>query len=167
MTAGLGSSNVGGLIGLSSSSSTITGNYSIGNVTVYSSPSSVSSYVGGLVGQNNGSTIGESYSTSLVSAVGATDVGGFIGNNASGTVQYSFWDKNTSGQSAGYGANAGTITTLSGLTTAQTTSYSSVSAIFGGGGATTGLTAGGITDTINTGSTPATYTWFMFDGQTR
>jgi hypothetical protein len=53
--------------------------------------------VGGLVGSNaNFGTITDCYAVGRV--IGTTDVGGLVGKNLIGTVTYSFWDIQTSGQ---------------------------------------------------------------------
>jgi len=70
-----GGSNVGELAG--SHSGTISNSYATGNV-------GGSSYVGGLVGYNNGGTISNSYATGSVS--GSSYVGGLVGDNNGGSV---------------------------------------------------------------------------------
>ncbi len=78
--------------------------------------------VGGLAGSNAGGSVERSYSTGVVTTTGSTsdEVGGLIGNNSRlagidtpvfGTVTASFWDVNSSGQTASDGGTA--------LTTAQ------------------------------------------------
>ncbi|WP_162991657.1 PKD domain-containing protein [Halostella salina] len=70
-----------------------------------------SSDVGGLVGRSgSGSTIRESYATGSVS--GSSDIGGLVGDG-SGTVEDSYWDTESTGQSNGGGGT--------GLTTAEIT----------------------------------------------
>jgi hypothetical protein len=77
--------DVGGLVG-SNLGSSVSNSYSTGSVTG-------SKYVGGLVGQNNG-TVSNSYST--VSVTGNDDVGGLVGRNF-GTVSNSYSTGNVSG----------------------------------------------------------------------
>ncbi|MGD0572343.1 MAG: GLUG motif-containing protein [Sedimentisphaerales bacterium] len=95
---------VGGLVGINTGS--ISNCYSTGAVSV--SPSSVSSVVGGLVGWNY-SSISNCYSTGSVKGVYV--VGGLVGQNNSGTISSSFWDKQTSGKTTSMGGT--------GMTTAQ------------------------------------------------
>ncbi len=113
----------GGLVG--SNDGRIGNSYATGAVTG-------GGYVGGLVGVNssNGSVL-NTYATGAVS--GGSNVGGFMGFNQ-GLISASFWDIDTSGQSAGIGFDindqSGNVT---GLTTAQmTNSANFVSWTFGG-----------------------------------
>ena len=132
----LGNNAVGGLVGSTdtNSSNSITNSYSEGSVTGVVE-------VGGLIGSMSGGTVQDSYSGASVS--GGALLGGFIGfansgstvtistnyssgavsgNNAgfigavNGTVTLTnnFWDMDTSGQT-----NGGSVTGLTGLTTAQ------------------------------------------------
>jgi hypothetical protein len=100
-TAGvLGDDYVGGLVG-DNYDGKITNSYSAGSV--------VGDYcVGGLIGNNLG-TISNSYSVGNVS--GANDFGGLVGYN-SGTVMASFWDIETSGQTASAGGSGKTTTEM-------------------------------------------------------
>ena len=118
-----GSSSVGGLVGsnggsiaTSYSSGSVSGNQYVGGlvgsnnggriVASYSSGSvSGSSYVGGLAGYNGGS-IATSYSSGSVS--GSSSVGGLVGINSvpfggTGSINSSFWDIQTSGQTTSAG----------------------------------------------------------------
>ncbi len=110
----------GGLVG--SNDGTISKSYATGNVTTsgndagglvgfnmgtsvsncYSRGSVSGGYeVGGLIGGNY-ADVSNSYSTGSVSGTG--DVGGLIGyNNSKSTINNSFWDKETSGQSTSAG----------------------------------------------------------------
>jgi hypothetical protein len=86
----------GGLVGYMPDDSTITQCFARGNVTVDVG------YAGGLVGSNqvmNPDSIEYSYSTGVVTAV--NNVGGLVGEDASGTVDNDtcYYDTNTSGQS--------------------------------------------------------------------
>jgi hypothetical protein len=63
--------------------------------------------VGGLVALNNGGTVSNSYSSGSVT--GTSHVGGLVGTNDRGTVSQSFWDVQTSGQT-GSAAGAGKTT---------------------------------------------------------
>lgn len=110
---GVGSSAIGGLVGLNDGG--IANSYSTRSV-------SGTDFVGGLVGQGGGVT--NSYSAGSVN--GSTNVGGLVGYYASGTIASSYWDTNTSGKSncAGFGSNAG----CTGLSTAQMKQQASFSA---------------------------------------
>jgi filamentous hemagglutinin family protein len=69
-----GETNIGGLVGLEKMGGTITsGSYATGNVN------GTAVAAGGLVGRNEGTVTGNSYSTSLV--VGVMSVGGLVGEN--------------------------------------------------------------------------------------
>ncbi|HOJ70190.1 MAG TPA: GLUG motif-containing protein, partial [Candidatus Hydrogenedentes bacterium] len=96
---------VGGLVG--SNSGSIASCYTTG--TTYSS----SYYAGGLVGDNAG-TLSYSYATGSVTG---NTTGGLVGINRGGaTIQFCYWDTQTTGESSGvgYGTAGGT-----GLATAQ------------------------------------------------
>jgi len=88
----IGYYDVGGLVG-GLWEDTVSNCYSTGNVTGYE-------YVGGLVGYIIRSTVSNSYSTGSVT--GNTSVGGLVGVHY-GTVTYSFWDTETSGQATSGG----------------------------------------------------------------
>ena len=92
-----GEGAVGGLVGHNYYSS-ITNSYSSGNVSgLYDR--------GGLVGENPYSTITNCYSTGNIT--GDEYVGGLVGDNR-GSVEYSFWDVNTSGQASSAGGTGKT-----------------------------------------------------------
>ena len=93
---------VGGLIGHHQTSSTVEDCYFIGTVTG-------NDHVGGLAGRLfNGGNVSNSYSTGEVS--GISDVGGFIGSSGgtTNTVSNSFWDTETSGQGSSAGGTGKT-----------------------------------------------------------
>ena len=102
--------NIGGLIGRSTNSTSVSDTYVTGSVAGILN-------VGGLIGQHNSSTISNSYSSASVS--GSSNVGGLIGSSNSGSVTNSYWDTETSGQ---VGSAGGT-----GLTSAQMQQRSSFS----------------------------------------
>ncbi|WP_354243928.1 GLUG motif-containing protein [Bradyrhizobium sp. LA2.1] len=105
-----GASHVGGLIGYLGANSTATYVYSTSDVTG-------GAYVGGLVGYNDGAVV-ESYATGKLSGGSSADTGGLIGyNSASGTVDRSYWDIETTGVSTGCATNLGGCS-ATGLTTA-------------------------------------------------
>ncbi|MHC4748027.1 MAG: GLUG motif-containing protein, partial [Planctomycetota bacterium] len=86
---------IGGLVGENTGQATISNCYAKGAAL---GTGEHSSYIGGLVGENAdaNATISNCYSTGSVS--GDNTLGGLVGDN-SGTVEYSFWDKQTSGRS--------------------------------------------------------------------
>jgi filamentous hemagglutinin family protein len=99
VSAGPGSSAIGGLVGLHEGF--ITNSYSTGSASGVDS-------VGGLVGFHFGATITNAYSAGSVS--GSTFVGGLVGQRSGGTITSSYWDTQTSLQPASAGGT--------GLTTA-------------------------------------------------
>jgi len=104
--------HVGGLVGWNDG--TVSNSYSTGSVTGESyvgglvgindggtvsdshSTGSVTSeegsYIGGLVGKNNGGTVSDSQSTGSVSGENGVGVGGLVGNNYKGTVSNSYYN---------------------------------------------------------------------------
>ncbi|WP_158915792.1 MBG domain-containing protein [Caulobacter sp. S45] len=118
-----GTETVGGLIGANVASGTVSTSYATGAV-------SGANFLGGLVGANQGAVL-TSYATGPVSESGNLgNLGGLVGD-AGGTVSTSYWDTQTTGQSAS--PEGGT-----GLTTAQFKSnsgsyMSNLGAAFGGG----------------------------------
>ena len=93
-----GNSDVGGLVGVNLNGSSIQNSYSAGTAQGNSN-------VGGLVGANANSTIQNSYSAGT--AQGNSNVGGLVSfNNA--TVQNSYWNSETSGQSSSAAGDART-----------------------------------------------------------
>ncbi len=101
---------VGGLVGLSGGSSTVTNCYATGDVSVSSSDG------GGLVGLSQSvNLISLSYSTGLVSG-SSTNVGGLVGQNT-GTVTDCYWDTQTSGQSSSAGGTGKTSSEMQQQTT--------------------------------------------------
>ncbi|WP_338467644.1 YDG domain-containing protein [Novosphingobium sp. ZN18A2] len=103
---------IGGLVGLSSNSSTISDVYALGNV-------SGTNEVGGLVGSNTAdSTITNAYATGSVS--GTNKVGALVGMNSNGAViTNGYWDTST-GLGTGIGSsNGGAVTGGGGLTSTQ------------------------------------------------
>jgi hypothetical protein len=100
---------VGGLVGYNSD--TLTNSYSTGSVTGNGN-------VGGLVGENDG-TVSDSYCTGSVSGYGGA--GGLAGFHLSllgqGTVNASFWDIETSGQSNSAGGTGKATDEMQDMTT--------------------------------------------------
>ncbi len=126
-----GVNNVAALVGYNTSSGSVKKSYSSGNVNITNkglhggslvgansgvisnsySTGSVSGNgirVGGLVGLNDSGTISNCYAAGYV--FGSQDIGGLAGNNSNGTINSSYWNTETSGQTASAGGK--------GLTTA-------------------------------------------------
>jgi len=94
--ANLTGANSGGLVGYNSGR--ISNSYTTGNVISKKG-------LGGLVGTNSFGTISNSYArTGLLSSPSTKDIGGLIGINA-GTIDNSYWDITTSGQTGSAGGN--------------------------------------------------------------
>ncbi|WP_184802637.1 ZmpA/ZmpB/ZmpC family metallo-endopeptidase-related protein, partial [Nitrospirillum iridis] len=110
-TAGGSGQAVGGLVG--SNSGTVQDAYA--QTALLGTVNASGSAVGGLVGSNSG-TVANTYSIGAVVTTGTTTLGGLIGSNA-GSASNSFYDTETSGLSAGVGS--GTATGITGKTTAQ------------------------------------------------
>jgi filamentous hemagglutinin family protein len=170
--------NVGGLVGFNSNS-TISNAYATGNVSgtlivgglvgygfgavsnsyATGSVTGTGTYVGGLVGYNDGArTISNAYATGSVSGAGA-DVGGLVGRNL-GTIRNSYWNTQTSGQSSGIGT--GTNTGATGHTSAEMMSMASFIGLdianTGGGGAVWRIYEGNTTPWLTWFLTPLTVT---------
>ncbi|CAO3431384.1 MBG domain-containing protein [Azospirillum endophyticum] len=147
-----GIQSVGGLVGFNGA--TITNAYATGAV------SGSSLFIGGLVGSNSGGTIGNAYATGAVSggglssgglvgynlgmidnvyATGTSHGGGLVGQHSAGALTNAHWDTQTSGRSSAFGASAGTVTNVTGLTTAQLQDGASASGLGGGFTRTNGL----------------------------
>ena len=113
--------DAGGLVGDNGGS--IFNSYALGSATG-------SAYVGGLVGRNSAEgglqgAVSTSYATGKVSGTGS---GGLVGWNDGGTIQNSYWDAKTTGQSAavGYGLDSGVIAGLTPVGT-STSAYAQAS----------------------------------------
>ncbi|MGQ9546467.1 MAG: GLUG motif-containing protein [Dehalococcoidia bacterium] len=103
-----GNSSVGGLVGDNwHYEATISNSYATGSVMGARA-------VGGLVGLNYYGSVTHSYSTGGVAA--SSQVGGLVGYNK-GTVSNSFWDTQTSGQTASDGGTGKTTTEMQYITT--------------------------------------------------
>ena len=112
----IGYAYVGGLVGRNEDSSALNNNYSTGSV-------SGNNYVGGLVGYNlNSSTVSNSYSAGFVS--GSSLIGGLVGDNNTSTVDNSFWDTETSGQSTSDGGTGKTTLEMNNVRTFTDVSWS-------------------------------------------
>ena len=110
-----GSSSVGGLVGSGYYGSSIRNCYTTGMVTGDGS-------VGGLVGSNIGcgggscsSSISNCYSTGAIS--GSSNVGGLVGYRSNSTINNSFWDVDTSGQTTSAGGEGKTTAEMYSIST--------------------------------------------------
>jgi hypothetical protein len=147
-----GNGGLGGIAGFNQN--TITNTYNIANITNLSPyTGNNGSATGGLVGNNGSGTVSNSYSSGAVIGDSAT-TGGLIGSN-SATVSGSFWDTQTSGQSAGVangsssGMTGGTFSGTSGVNLSAIGTYS------------------GWSITSSSSTTPNSSTWFIIPGSTR
>ena len=113
-------SYVGGLVGYALNSSTITASYATGAVT----GSGNFSYVGGLVGIADNSSITASYATGAVT--GSQLVGGLVGvASSSSSITASYWDTDASPQLPGVGDASGVTGAPTGLSSAEMLQQSS------------------------------------------
>ena len=108
--------SVGGLVGYNSG--TISNSYATGSVSGTSSGLLNSVNVGGFAGYNSG-TISNSYATGSISVsvslLSVASVGGFVGNNFSGTYIDDYWNTTTTGQSNAYSGATGSAPNITGL----------------------------------------------------
>ena len=113
---GAGATNmlVGGVVG-NNNGGTLSNAYAAGTGTLIRS----SGFAGGLAGANSG-TISNSYATEPVAGA-STVSGGLVGDNTGGTLTNSFWDTTTTGKTAAVasGGSAGTLNDNAGMVTAQ------------------------------------------------
>ncbi len=108
VSSSVSGASLGGLIGLNyegNASSVISNSFASGSVT-----GTGGGYVGGLIGWNRtnnsgGSLLSVTYASGSVSGIGGS-VGGLVGSNM-GTVNKSFFDTTTTGQSVGIGSGSG------------------------------------------------------------
>jgi hypothetical protein len=110
-----GNLRAGGLVGGNSDvKGRITACYSMSDVTTLAS-----SYVGGLVGDNNGE-ITDSYAAGRVSSFTKTNVGGFIGQNAGSVIQNCAFDTQGTGQMKAIGKeNSSAVPDVTGAPTSD------------------------------------------------
>ena len=164
----IGFTRTGGLVASIVADGNVTGSYFAGSVngtrwvaglvaeneggTVTNSYSSggvtgrdYSGYVGGVVGFNLWGTISNCYSTSIIN--GKAPVGGLVGDNSEGTVDESLWDIQTSGQPTSHGGTGKTTTEMKNIAT-----------FAGAGWNIVAVTDPDITD--------PSYIWNIVDGQT-
>ena len=100
---------IGGIAG--ESTGRINASYVTG--TISGSAATGTTDIGALIGRNKGA-IAAGYSSAAVSSgnTANTDVGGLVGKDESGTVTASYWDTQTSGQSASAGGTGKTTREL-------------------------------------------------------
>ena len=99
-----GTVDVGGVVGQTNESATLTACYATGNVTLEIAPKK-NIAGGGLVGMNAGSSLLACYATGNVTSTGSSTgyvhIGGFLGDNYNTTVTACYW-KNNHEQGIGY-----------------------------------------------------------------
>lgn len=113
-----GSYRVGGLVGLNDYDSLVWGSYATGSVVGIE-------MVGGLVGSNDDSSVTNSYATGSV--VGQDYFGGLMGGEYQTSVEYCFWDMETSGKSTSYGGEGKTTAGMKNLSTFSELSWDIIS----------------------------------------
>jgi hypothetical protein len=104
----------GGLVG--ENYCVVADSYATGNVN----GGATNNYMGGLVGYTESNII-RSYSVGAVG--GSTFVGGLVGDNSGGTITDSFWNTETSGQATSDGGTGKTTAEMKNLTTFQTATW--------------------------------------------
>lgn len=105
-----GDDGVGGLVGRSAV--TVRDSYAVGSVDG-------STQVGGLVGFHRDTSAAVETSYAACSVSGTSDVGGLVGNNNGGSVTDSYWDVNTTDQSASGGGSGLTSADMTGSDAAE------------------------------------------------
>ena len=116
----------GGLVGYNSGSGTISASYATASVTggTYAS-------TGGLVGRNEATIIASYATASVTGGTGTgTGTGGLVGYNSGGTITNSYFDSTVNAALNAVGFSNGTVTNVSGKTTAELqapTTYSTAS----------------------------------------
>ena len=110
-----GTVDVGGVVGQTNSSATLTACYATGNVTLEIAPKK-NIAGGGLVGMNAGSSLLACYATGNVTSTGSSTgyvhIGGFLGDNYT-TVTACYW-KNNHEQGIGYNRRSTKVTEVDG-----------------------------------------------------
>ena len=107
--------NIGGLVGLNANRSHIANSYANTRLVL-----ARDHYAGGLVGQNQLSTISNSYAVSIrIGAHNPERAKGLVGLNNNGTTIASYWDTETSGKTDSAGGIGKTTTDLQGPTDAS------------------------------------------------
>ncbi len=161
---GNGSSDAGGLVGVSSVGSTITQSFASGQV---GGSGGASTFFGGFVGLTAG-TITDTYATGAVACSGCSYAGGFAGAIGGGATTNAYATGAVSGgvmQNAGFVGiqSSGTIT-QSYWDTVTAQGLPGVGAAFGGSAAVTGLTTAALAAALPTGFSPSI--WGNVNNQT-
>ncbi len=116
----------GGLVGYNTGM--ISNSYATGSVT--SAVTGTNTEVGGLVGYNNtGGSISDSYASGRVTGIGA---GGLVGQNFGTGISNSYWDITTSGTTSGIGESTNAGGSHAGIDVGLTTAQMKSAASFGG-----------------------------------
>ncbi len=114
-------SNIAGVI----LTGTVANSYALGTVTVTNS--TISGDVGGLVGDNNGGSVTNSYATGQITGGLNSSAGGLVGRINAGTVTNSYWDAYTTGQQSPCGigscSGANAVTSDPGQSAASNYAY--------------------------------------------
>ena len=121
---------LGGLVGLNDATGAIAASYAAGSV---SSTGSSADSLGGLVGQNNGGTITDSYAAGSVTDEGNT-TGGLVGWHRSGTVTNSYATGKVSGDDRAGSVHGGLIGSRSGTASGSYWNRETAGRAFGIGG---------------------------------
>lgn len=107
---------VGGVVGQTNSSATLTACYATGNVIIEMAPKK-NIAGGGLVGMNAGSSLLACYATGNVTSTGSSTgyvhIGGFLGNNYANVMTACYW-KNNHEQGIGYNKKSTEATKVDG-----------------------------------------------------
>ncbi|WP_139214787.1 beta strand repeat-containing protein [Pelosinus propionicus] len=156
-----------GLFGYTGSGATLR-NVGLWGGSVSSSAAASSSYVGGLVGFNNGGSITNSYSSGSVSSSSYYSyAGGLVGDNNSGTITNSYSTGSVSSSSyysysiAGglVGRNVGSITNSYSTGSVSSSSSSSSYYYYSIAGGLVGDNVGSITNSYSSGSVSSSYSY--------
>ncbi|MFV3077790.1 MBG domain-containing protein, partial [Niveispirillum fermenti] len=106
--AGNGAEHVGGLVGYNDG--TVIHAYALGGVSVNGTGTNVAGFAG-----TNAGTITNAYAVgSVASGSGSSNVAGFAGFNSS-LIATAYWDRSTSGQTVGFGAEDAAFTAIVGF----------------------------------------------------
>lgn len=121
-----GQGSVGGVVGSLGVGDGITvnisNNYATGSITGSESVGGLIGYI--LVKNSTTAHITNNYATGSIT--GSANVGGLVGSNSGADIDKGYWDTQTTGQNSAVGINSGgTLTNLTGLTTAESFDQSS------------------------------------------
>jgi hypothetical protein len=117
VAAGLGTSDLGGLVGWAEGDPVLRDVIAAGDVTV----GPAADWVGGLVGYSqSGLTVARAIATGQVEGSTRPNVGGLVGGGGAATFTDSYWDTGTTGQATSAGGTAATTAQLTSLATFTT-----------------------------------------------